>query len=118
MPAVDKGPIRGIVLGKASDDRGTERKTDLIIQATAAEVAALTLGDAVSLAKRTGEPRRIYPNMTLYDEQGRPVALVTQYEVTMERYDVTSYGDSTGQFVNGMRNVSIRAVGLPSAEGW
>lgn len=101
----EKPPIRGIVLGQAS-------ASSLIVEATAAEVAVFSKQDVVAFAKQESGPPCIGQDMMLYDAQGRPVAMIHDLKVWHEKIDITSYGDSTPQFMAGPRHVDIRAVGI------
>ena len=101
----EKPPIRGIVIGQAS-------ASQLIVEATAAEVAAFTKQDVVAFAKQESGPPCIGHDMLLYDAQGRPVAMISDLKVWHEKIDITSYGDAASQFIAGPRHVDIRATGI------
>ena len=94
----DRRPIRGIVLKKSEAGNSLD---DLIVQATAAEVAALTLGDKVSVLKRTDlnnsatwdVAKALMPGEYLYDAQGNRVACVidVSFHSNVDMVDSTSF---------------------------
>ena len=101
--AVDKPPIRGIVIGHKHSETAA-----LIIEATADEVATFGRGDHVAFAKQSDGVPEIGPDMLLYDSQGRPVAMVTQFDVIRDMVDVTSRSSNWQQFTPGLQRVKLK----------
>lgn len=93
----------------------------LLLRATPAEVQAFGAKpeQPVILSPqeiRAPQPDRGYgaiePGATLYDASGRAVAIVGSLNVEVQRIDVTSWADSTRQYVSGVPDITIVAHGL------
>lgn len=104
----DSPVLRGIVL--------REEGAELVVRATEGEVAAFGEGREVHLGATTPA---VEPNMlageTLYDRNGNAVCVVTDVSMSVERVDMTSFGDHIRQYAAGAISVDIRASGVP---GW
>ena len=104
--AKEGAQIRGIVIGQG----GT---TELIVQATAEEVALFSKKDPIAFGKPTGKAS-VGGGMTLYDHAGRAVAIVTELTVSKpDLIDITSMGSASKSFLSGgLARIAIRAEGI------
>ena len=106
--------VRGIVI-REDPDR-------LIVQASEADVAAFArqawAGAVVSGVRNgwalqaEGDGASLRASDTLYDVNGRPVAMITEMSMTAEALDMTRLGDAYQHYARGRVRVDIRAVGI------
>jgi hypothetical protein len=99
--------VRGIII--------SGNPNELIVRPTDGEVRAFAANTAVTVA---GALDRASTGMIdtsdpyLYNGRGERVAFVTDIEVSTDRIDVTSFGNSMQTYAPGQRRISISARGL------
>lgn len=103
--------MRGIIVGADFDT--------LVVQATAAEVAAFGAKQPVEVrpqwGARTTEP--ISPGERLYNVAGIPVAIVHRIHHHLDSIDATSFNDAVTRSMRGHVHTQIEAVGIEYGDG-
>jgi hypothetical protein len=100
--------IRGIVFESVSDK--------LIVEATPADVAKLIPGSNVAvMAAPYGQPAPVGGEIvgeTLFDKNGRAVAIVTGLSLQRDQIDITAYGDASPQYIYGAirKQLTVEAI--------